>query len=110
MLDRRAQAVDDRACGADCRAGGREDCRERDVSPVGESSSSCDAEKGGSGMETHHVALQVNKEDSRFRHLMAAQLNAAAGENFPASIPSPQVVAQNEEVREGTVQQQEVKA
>lgn len=56
------------------------------------------------------MALQVNKEDSRFRHLMAAQLNAAAGENFPASIPSPQVVAQNEEVREGTVQQQEVKA
>ncbi len=31
---------------------------------------------------------QVNKEGSRFRHLMAAQLNAAAGE-YPASALPP---------------------
>lgn len=35
-----------------------------------------------------HV-VQVNKADSRFRHLMAAQLNAAAGESLHGGLAMP---------------------
>lgn len=33
--------------------------------------------------------VQVNKADSRFRHLMAAQLNAAAGESLHPGLAMP---------------------
>lgn len=35
------------------------------------------------------IVVQVNKEDSRFRHLMAAQLNAAAGESLHGGLSMP---------------------
>ncbi|KAI0705315.1 P-loop containing nucleoside triphosphate hydrolase protein [Cerioporus squamosus] len=42
----------------------------------------------------------VNKEDSRFRHLMAAQLNAAAGEYPASALPSLASSAEPQAVRE----------
>ncbi|KAI0827647.1 P-loop containing nucleoside triphosphate hydrolase protein [Trametes gibbosa] len=39
--------------------------------------------------ETGTYRQLVNKEDSRFRHLMAAQLNAAAGESLHATLTLP---------------------
>ncbi|KAI0740623.1 P-loop containing nucleoside triphosphate hydrolase protein [Earliella scabrosa] len=53
----------------------------------------------------------VNKEGSRFRHLMAAQLNAAAGENPNAVLPPPpQATSAIEDAREEMVQPQEIRA
>ena len=43
--------------------------------------------------------MQVNKEDSRFRHLMAAQLNAASADYLNFSPASAQEAPVEEEVR-----------
>ncbi|RPD58151.1 P-loop containing nucleoside triphosphate hydrolase protein [Lentinus tigrinus ALCF2SS1-7] len=59
----------------------------------------------GNIVESGTYRQLVNKEDSRFRHLMAAQLNAAAGEYLGPALPPPS--SESEGVREA--EQQEVR-
>ena len=60
-------------------------------------------------MADGHGPWQVNKEGSRFRHLMAAQLNAAAGEYLTAPLPPATSPSEPESVREVAEQQQEAR-